>query len=80
MDQQEIRAADKVVGIKQTMRMVEKGLCKKVLVAEDVRSDLLAPLLALCRECGVEVLTVGSMAQLGAACGIKVGAASAGIL
>ena len=80
MDISEIQAAKKVVGTKQTMRMVEKGLCKKVLVAEDVRSDILAPLLALCRERGVEVLTVSSMAQLGEMCGIKVSAASAGIM
>ena len=80
MEQFEIRAAEKVVGTKQTIRMVEKGLCKKVLIAEDVRSDILPPLLALCRENGVEVLTVASMIQLGELCGIKVGAASAGIL
>lgn len=80
MKENEIRNARKVVGTKETMRMVEKSLCKRVIIAEDAREDILAPLLALCQSSGVEVTSVASMSDLGELCGIKKGAASAGIL
>ncbi|MDR9755167.1 MAG: ribosomal L7Ae/L30e/S12e/Gadd45 family protein [Thermoanaerobacterales bacterium] len=38
------------------------------------------PLVKCCQEKGVEIIYVDSMQELGKACGIKVGAASASIL
>ncbi|MEG0998349.1 MAG: ribosomal L7Ae/L30e/S12e/Gadd45 family protein [Clostridiales bacterium] len=80
MDYDIIRTAKKVVGTKQTMKMVEKHLCNRVIIADDARPEILAPLLSLCEKNGVEVLTVDSMDFLGELCGIKIGAASAGII
>ena len=38
------------------------------------------PLVKLCKEKGIEVITVDSMLELGKACGIEVGSASAAIV
>lgn len=80
MDYESIRAAKKVVGMKQTLKMVEKHLCETVIIADDVCKDILAPLLAECERNGVEVLTVESKTLLGELCGIKISASAAGLL
>lgn len=80
MDYEEIRAATKVVGIKQTLRTVEKHLCNTVIIADDAGTDVLTPLLIQCKRNGVEVHTVESMDLLGELCGIRIGAAAAGII
>ncbi|HAA89863.1 MAG: Ribosomal protein HS6-type [Thermoanaerobacterales bacterium 50_218] len=73
-------AQKRVVGTKQTKKAVEKGIAQLVYVAKDAEEHVTSPLLQLCSEKGVEVVMVDSMAELGKACGIKVGAASAAIL
>lgn len=80
MDASALLTADKVVGTKETQRMVEKHQCKAVFIARDANPEVVAPLLALCTANGVEVVTVEDMKKLGECCGIKVSAASAGIL
>lgn len=80
MDYDEIRTARKVVGTKQTLKMVEKHLCETVIIADDAGTEILTPLLILCKRNGVEVHTVPSMALLGELCGIKIGASAAGII
>lgn len=75
-----MKAKKRVVGTKQTKKAVEKGIAQKVYVAQDAEAHVTGPLLELCKERGVEVVPVESMRQLGEACGIQVGAASAAIL
>jgi len=74
------KAANKTIGTKQTMKAVQSSAAKVVFVAEDAQQHVLDPLLALCREKNVEVVWVKSMDELGAACGIDVGSASASII
>lgn len=73
-------ARKKTVGTKQTTKAVSRGVAQLVYIARDAEEKVTAPLLRLCEEKGVEVVFVDSMAELGKACGIKVGAASAAIL
>lgn len=80
MDAKELLTAKKTVGTKETLRMVEKGLCKAVFVAKDANPEIIKPLLEACEKNGVEVISVDNMSYLGECCGIKVAAASAGIL
>lgn len=80
MDVLVLLTANKVVGTKETLRMVEKHQCKAVFVACDANPEVVKPLLALCEKDGVEVTMVETMKKLGECCGIKVAAASAGIL
>lgn len=80
MDVKDLLAAKKVVGTRETLRMVEKHQCKAVFLAKDANPGVLAPLVAACEKDGIEVIEVESMQYLGECCGIKVAAASAGIM
>ena len=80
MDAKELLTAKKVVGTRETLRMVEKHQCKAVFIAKDANPEVLRPLISACEKNGVEMITVENMQFLGESCGIKVAAASAGIL
>ncbi|MCR4420511.1 MAG: ribosomal L7Ae/L30e/S12e/Gadd45 family protein [Clostridia bacterium] len=81
MDYERLRQARKrIVGTKQTTKAVQRNQVKVVYVAADAEEKVVGPLLALCKEKNVEVITVDSMAELGKACGIQVGSAAAAIL
>ena len=70
----------KVVGIKQLRRSMKDGLINKVFAARDADPRLTDPLCEDCSLCGVELIWVPTMAELGKACGISVGASAAGLL
>lgn len=81
MDYQRLVAATrKVVGMKQSMRAVQRGEARVVFVAGDADSRVVAPLYRLCEEKGVEIIIVPTMEELGRACQIEVGSAVAAIL
>ena len=73
-------AGNKTVGTKQTLKAVDRGLAQVVFLAEDADERVLQDLLRACQERSVEVVQVESMAELGRACGIEVGAASAAVI
>lgn len=75
-----LRDAPVKIGTKQTMRMVELGRAMEVYVAENADPRLTSRIIALCNERGVKVTLVDTMAALGKACGIEVGAAMAAIV
>lgn len=74
------RAKRKTVGVKQTQRALEKGVVRCVYVAQDAENHVLRPIVDLCQNRQIECVEVGSMDELGRACGIEVGAAVAAIL
>lgn len=74
------KSTNKTVGTKQTLKAVQADQAKTVFVAEDAEQHVLDSLLALCRQKDVNVVWVESMLELGKACGIDVGAASASII
>lgn len=76
----QLRTGSKVVGIKQSRRAILEDKAACVFFAQDADPHVTAPLLALCQEKAVVVETVDSMKELGAACGISVGAAVAVLL
>ena len=80
MEAKELLTAKKVVVTRETLRMVEKHQCKAVFVAKDANPEILRPLVSACEKNGIEVITVENMQYLGECCGIKVAAASAGLL
>lgn len=73
-------ASKKTVGTKQTTKAVQKGIAKVVFIAKDAEPRVVDPLRSICEEKGVEVVMVESMLELGKACGIEVGSASAAII
>ncbi|MBO8126530.1 MAG: ribosomal L7Ae/L30e/S12e/Gadd45 family protein [Firmicutes bacterium] len=70
----------RVVGAKQTVKALNKDQVQTVFVAEDADLRVTGPIIAKCKEKGVELVKVPTMSELGAACSIQVGAAVAAIL
>ncbi len=75
-----LKDAEARVGIKQSKKEVEAGNVKTAFVAEDADPHVTEPFIALCKQKAVEVVFVSTMAELGHAAGIHVGAAVAVIL
>ena len=81
MSHEELRMAKrKAVGTKQTIKALERGEARVIYLARDAEERVIKNVIELCKANGVKVVHVDTMAQLGKACGIEVGAASAAIL
>lgn len=66
-----------ITGLKESTRAVKKGIAKMAYVAQDADSHVRLPFVRACEENGVPVTYVKTCKELGAACGIDVGAAVA---
>jgi len=75
-----LKAREKTVGIKQTVKAIERGKAKVVYVAQNAERQVLEPVLRLCAAKDIPVVQVDSMSTLGKACRIEVGCASAAIV
>lgn len=73
-------AADRVVGLKQTLKAIHEDAAVRVYLAEDVDSFVHNKIVSACGERGVTPVMIPSMMELGDACGIDVGAATAAII
>ena len=76
----ELSTHDKIVGIKQLKKALAAGQTAKVFLALDADPKLTGPIAETCCGSGVPVEEVPTMAELGRACGIEVGAAAAALL
>lgn len=76
----ELKTAKKVVGVKQLRKALSNGLVSDVFLAKNADPAMTEPVAALCEVAGVPVEWIETMQELGASCGIAVGAAAAGIL
>lgn len=72
--------SDRLVGTKQTLKALETGRAEVVYIAEDAEANVTNPVVQRCRALGIEIVYIDSMAALGRACGIDVGAAVACVL
>ena len=70
----------KVVGIKQSLKAVEKGNALTVYIAANADQRMIMPLQQACQQRNLPVVTDYTLAELGAACGIDVEAAAVAIL
>lgn len=75
-----LKGASRVMGIKQVSKAVKRGDAECVFLADDADTRVMEPLVMLCQERDVPVEHAATMADLGNACGIEVGAAAAAIL
>ena len=73
----ELSGSNKVVGAKQAKRALVAGRAVRLFVAMDADPRLLQPLVQEAVNRQVPVTQVPSMKELGASCGIAVGAAVA---
>ena len=69
-----------VVGAKQLRKALNSGSAQRVYLARNADPALTEPLMELCQNNKVPAFWVATMAALGKACGIEVGAAAAATL
>ena len=69
-----------VVGSKQLRKALKAGRAEYVFLAENADPALIEPIEELCDELHIQITWVRSMAELGCACGIEVGAAAAAVI
>ena len=77
---EDLKTSKKTIGIKQTLKAVQKGKVSMVYVAQDAEKRIVNDLLELCRLKNITVQYVDSMQKLGKASGIDVGASAVGLL
>lgn len=76
-----IREANrKAVGLNQTTKAIEHGAAREVFVARDADQRLVSRIAALAQQHNIPLVWVETMRQLGEACNIQVGAATAAIV
>lgn len=75
-----LKNAKKTIGVKQVTKAVEKDLAMTIYIAQDAEQRLVEPLRTLCSEKNVPVDKTPTMAELGKACSIEVGAAAVAVL
>ena len=69
-----------VVGAKQLRKALAKGSARRVYLACNADPAITEPLADLCQQNSVEFSWVRSMSDLGQACGIEVGTATAAVV
>ena len=76
----ELASQEKVIGVKQSRKAVREGRAKRVYLACDADSAITEPVAVSCEAAGIPVETEHTMAQLGRACRITVGASVVAVL
>ncbi|WLD93521.1 50S ribosomal protein L7ae-like protein [Alkalihalobacillus sp. AL-G] len=74
-----LQANDIIVGTKQTIKALQNGEVKELVVAGDADLRITNKVVHVAKEKNVPVIQVESMKKLGKACGIDVGAATVAI-
>ncbi len=75
-----LRAAHKVIGVKQSKKAIRDGAAAEVFVALDAEKRVVGPIYELCSEMDTQLTEITTMAELGDAAGIDVGAAVVTVL
>ncbi|WHH61715.1 ribosomal L7Ae/L30e/S12e/Gadd45 family protein [Petroclostridium sp. X23] len=76
----ELKTANKIVGIKQSIKAIQTGKVKKAFIAKDAEEKVTGHFKELCQSHSVPIEYVNTMKELGKACDITVGAAVAVIV
>ena len=65
---------NKVIGLKQCKKAASEGGISVLYVALDADTSITGPVVDAAEKAGAEIIRVPTMAELGGACGIDVGA------
>ena len=76
----ELASQEKVVGVKQSRKAIREGRARRVYLACDADPAITDPIAASCAQAGIPMETDYTLAQLGQACSITVGAAVVAVL
>ena len=71
---------NKVVGVKQTRKAIREGRAVKVFLASDADPAITGPVAEACAAAGIPTESGCTMAELGKACRVSVGASLAALL
>lgn len=77
---EDFRNINKTVGLKQSLKAVQKEKVDKIYVAKDAEERVVSKIINLCKEKDIPIVYADNMKQLGKACGIDVNAAVVSIL
>ena len=67
-------------GIKETMKMLEKGGLSEVMIAGDADHFVVRPVIETAEQRSVKITYIDTKRNLGRMCGVYTGAAVAGVL
>ena len=76
----DLRSQKIVVGTKQLKKAVVAGRARYVFLAENADPAITEVIAEMCSQSNIQIAWVRSMAELGRACGIEVGAAAAAVV
>ena len=76
----ELHTAHKVIGVKQSKKAIRDGAAAEVYVALDAEKRVVGPIYELCSETDTRITEITTMAELGDAAVIDVGAAVVTVL
>ena len=76
----ELASKEKVIGVKQSRKAIREGRAKRVYLACDADPAITEPVAESCMLAGIPVEAENTMAQLGQACRITVGASVVAVL
>ncbi|MEA5038667.1 MAG: ribosomal L7Ae/L30e/S12e/Gadd45 family protein [Clostridiaceae bacterium] len=76
----DLKTGKKVVGVKQSGKAVASGKAAEAFLAENCEMCIRDSFTELCEKYQVPLTIIPTMAELGVACGIQVGAAAAVLL
>ena len=79
MDLPNLKRVDKAIGVKQATKAVERGETTKLYLAHDADIGFTDTLRAICVKKNIPLDDTMTMAELGKACGIAVGAAAVAV-
>lgn len=70
----------KVVGTKQTLRALEKGIVKELFVAKDAQKQITIRSIEMAKSSNIPIVYVDTMEELGKACEVEVKTATAALI
>lgn len=76
----ELKTTNRVIGIRQTLKVLKRNEVHRLFLASDAQARLVSEILAQAKERCIAIEQGHSMKELGAACGITVGAAAVAVL
>ncbi len=76
----ELASMEKVIGVKQSRKAIREGRARRVFLACDADPAITDPVAEICRCAGIPAEDGYTMAQLGHACRITVGASVVAVL
>lgn len=76
----ELASQEKVIGVKQSRNVIREGRARRVFLACDADPAITGPVADSCAEADIPVHGGYTMAQLGQACRIAVGASVVAVL